>query len=199
MLFRYQEHGIEHNPYFRDATEFPYAPVPKYEQLYPQFPAPPQYTNGEAQTNGANLEDMGQNQQGQTMESYYGQQYTYPLPYPVQSQEEGYGSQSYYSHSQQSYGNDYYPQSSMPHSNYGWNISEMPKGPMPQYGPFTPYPQSTKNQQKQPSTVGNFLSQFKNTNGDIDVNKMMNTAGTMMNAFSQLGGLAKQVGGFFIK
>lgn len=206
MFFNYNEKSIENNPYFRDSSQFPYAPVPKYEQLYPQFPAPPQYTSGMQTT-----EEIGQSYDMQSpeipvMQNYYQQSLGYPLPYPVQSMEEGYSQQTPYG-VYQSYQKEYsqplgmggYQDSSSYYSGYPQSYTPPTQQTTASYGPFSPYPQNKKNQQKQTSQFNNFMSQFKNNDGGMDINKMMNTAGTMMNAFNQLGGLAKQVGGFFIK
>ncbi|PEE44035.1 YppG family protein, partial [Bacillus pseudomycoides] len=66
--------------------------------------------------------------------------------------------------------------------------------------PFQPYPTMNKQkQQQQPSQFSSFVSQFKTSDGNYDVNKMMNTAGQMMNAMNQVTGIVKQVGGFFAK
>lgn len=68
------------------------------------------------------------------------------------------------------------------------------------YPPKQPYPtQNKQKQQQQPSQFSSFVSQFKNSDGNYDVNKMMNTAGQMMNAMNQVTGIVKQVGGFFGK
>ncbi|MGF2716287.1 YppG family protein, partial [Bacillus cereus] len=69
------------------------------------------------------------------------------------------------------------------------------------YPPKQPYPtmNKQKQQQQQPSQFSSFVSQFKSSDGNYDVNKMMNTAGQMMNAMNQVTGIVKQVGGFFGK
>jgi hypothetical protein len=62
-----------------------------------------------------------------------------------------------------------------------------------------PYPnQGTKKPtQSQPSGLGSILNQFKTKEGGYDVNKMMDTAGQMVNTVNQLNGVFKQVGTFF--
>ncbi len=75
-----------------------------------------------------------------------------------------------------------------------------PQSPMmPQMNPYTMYPATNKQnykKQSQGQTAG-LMSQFKTADGNYDINKMMNTAGQMMNAMNQVTGIVKQVGGFF--
>ncbi|MEH6851385.1 YppG family protein, partial [Bacillus pseudomycoides] len=67
--------------------------------------------------------------------------------------------------------------------------------------PHTPYPMMNKQNstKQQPSQFSSFMSQFKTSDGNYDINKMMGTAGQMMNAMNQITGIVKQVGGFFVK
>jgi hypothetical protein len=72
--------------------------------------------------------------------------------------------------------------------------------PLNGMGPQFPYPVQMKQSQsgkKEPSQFQSILSQFKSSDGNYDINKMMNTAGTVMNTMNQLGGMVKQVGAFF--
>ncbi|MBY0122631.1 YppG family protein [Bacillus sp. S/N-304-OC-R1] len=48
---------------------------------------------------------------------------------------------------------------------------------------------------KQTSNVQSILNSFKSQDGSIDFNKMMNTAGQMMNAVNQVSTLVKGLGG----
>ena len=59
------------------------------------------------------------------------------------------------------------------------------------------YPGEGMNTQKQPSTFGNILNQFKGQNGSYDMNKMVGTAGQMVTAVNQMTGLVKGIGGIF--
>ncbi|MGG3575025.1 YppG family protein [Bacillus gobiensis] len=59
-----------------------------------------------------------------------------------------------------------------------------------------PYPQPRPNQQ-QPSQFMSIMSQFKKSNGQYDFNKLMDTAGQMMNTVNQMGSLAKGFTSFF--
>ncbi|MGQ4664329.1 YppG family protein [Metabacillus halosaccharovorans] len=62
----------------------------------------------------------------------------------------------------------------------------------------TPYPKPLPYfKQPQPSGFQNVLSQFKKSDGQLDFNKMMDTAGQMMNAVNQMGGLFKGVTSMF--
>ncbi|MGL4523693.1 MAG: YppG family protein [Bacilli bacterium] len=65
--------------------------------------------------------------------------------------------------------------------------------------PYSPYPLGTK--KRPPIKTANgwsgVLNQFKAKDGSYDVNKVLNTTGTMVNTFNQIGGIVKQVGGIF--
>ncbi len=62
----------------------------------------------------------------------------------------------------------------------------------------TPYPKPMPYfKQPSPSGFQNVLSQFKKSDGQLDFNKMMDTAGQMMNAVNQMGGLFKGVTSMF--
>jgi hypothetical protein len=76
-----------------------------------------------------------------------------------------------------------------------------PPQPQAAWNPYTPYPTMNKQNYKkqQQGQFSSVVSQFKTADGNYDINKMMNTAGQMMNAMNQVTGLVKQVGGFFIK
>ena len=52
-------------------------------------------------------------------------------------------------------------------------------------------------QKTQPSGFQSVLNQFKTQDGSVDVTKMMNTAGQMVNTFSQMSNVVKGVGGLF--
>ncbi len=51
--------------------------------------------------------------------------------------------------------------------------------------------------QAQPGHFNSFLNSFKSQSGSLDLNKMMDTAGQMMNALTQVSNMAKGLGGFF--
>ncbi|MDC2865684.1 MULTISPECIES: YppG family protein [unclassified Bacillus (in: firmicutes)] len=101
--------------------------------------------------------------------------------------------------------NNYFQPFQLPHMNQP-NINQPmfypPKQPIQSsFYPHTPYPMMNKQNytKQQPSQFSSFMSQFKTTDGNYDINKMMGTAGQMMNAMNQITGIVKQVGGFFIK
>jgi hypothetical protein len=68
--------------------------------------------------------------------------------------------------------------------------------PMNGYPMMNPYPKQI-NIPKQPGGVQSFMNSFKSQDGTVDVNKMVNTAGTMMNAVTQVSSLVKGFGGIF--
>ncbi|MDP4171573.1 MAG: YppG family protein [Bacillota bacterium] len=59
-----------------------------------------------------------------------------------------------------------------------------------------PYPQNNT-LQKQPGGMQSIMKSFKSQDGSVDFNKMVNTAGQMMNAVNQVSSLVKGFGGFF--
>ncbi|MCP8968796.1 YppG family protein [Ectobacillus ponti] len=69
----------------------------------------------------------------------------------------------------------------------------------PGFNPYTPYPAMNKQNYMKKQQSPGIMSQFKTSDGNYDIPKMMNTAGQMMNAMNQVTGLLKQVGGFFIR
>jgi hypothetical protein len=72
----------------------------------------------------------------------------------------------------------------------------------PQYMPvngypvMNPYPKQSAIL-KQPGGVQSIMNSFKSQDGTVDINKMVNTAGQMMNAVSQVSSLVKGFGGIF--
>jgi hypothetical protein len=50
---------------------------------------------------------------------------------------------------------------------------------------------------KQPGGMNSLMNSFKSQDGSVDFNKMMNTAGQMMNAVTQVTSLVKGLGGMF--
>lgn len=48
-----------------------------------------------------------------------------------------------------------------------------------------------------PSGINSVINSFKTQDGNLDLNKMIDTAGQMMNAVSQVSGLVKGLGGIF--
>lgn len=59
-----------------------------------------------------------------------------------------------------------------------------------------PYPkQNTVN--RPPSGMGSIMNSFKTQDGNLDLNKMLDTAGQMMSAVNQVSGLVKGLGGIF--
>ena len=61
-----------------------------------------------------------------------------------------------------------------------------------------PYPIQGIKPKNQSSGIQSVLNQFKTQDGSIDINKMMGTAGQMMNTFSQVSSLVKGVGSIFL-
>jgi hypothetical protein len=68
--------------------------------------------------------------------------------------------------------------------------------PLNGYPMMNPYPKNNL-LAKQPNGMQSFMNSFKSQDGSIDFNKMINTAGQMMNAVNQVSSLVKGVGGMF--
>ncbi len=68
--------------------------------------------------------------------------------------------------------------------------------PMNGYPMMNPYPKQNMIP-KQPGGMKSIMNSFKSQDGTVDLNKMMNTAGTMMNAVNQVSTLVKGLGGMF--
>ncbi len=69
---------------------------------------------------------------------------------------------------------------------------------------YESYPKKTYQQDQQkmsyipkPSPIGSVMNSFKSQDGSLDFNKMINTAGQLVNAFNQVSGMAKGIGGLF--
>ena len=110
---------------------------------------------------------------------------------------------------QQQYGNpNYYGNPYNSQANYSQSIFQNPLQPpeesyIPPYSqqmnPFqsaNPYPKASF-MGKQPSGLQSVMNSFKSQDGTIDFNKMMNTAGQMMNAVNQVSSMVKGLGGMF--
>lgn len=108
------------------------------------------------------------------MHQYYGPQYPYIQQNPFKINEQ-------YQH--QVHQQTFYP-------------PNRPQTELGGMGPAFPYP--TKKKMKKEHTNPTIMSQFKASDGNYDINKMLNTAGTMVNTMNQITGMVKQVGGFFL-
>jgi hypothetical protein len=75
-------------------------------------------------------------------------------------------------------------------------VQKPPYMPMNGYPVMNPYPKQSAIP-KQPGGVQTLLNSFKSQDGSVDINKMVNTAGQMMNAVSQVSSLVKGFGGMF--
>lgn len=80
------------------------------------------------------------------------------------------------------------PQEEMPLNQY------MPQ--MNGYSVMNPYPKPNA-MIKQPGGIQSIMNSFKSQDGSVDVNKMVNTAGQVVNAVTQVSSLVKGLGGIF--
>ena len=60
-----------------------------------------------------------------------------------------------------------------------------------------PYPKQSFMQKNQGGNISSVLNQFKTQEGSIDFNKMIDTAGMMLNSMNQVSNLVKGVGSIF--
>lgn len=116
----------------------------------------------------------------------------YQQPYPM------YGVPFPHAHSQQVNTNLGNPNYSVPVE----NILQNPLQPLPNYQQVQPIPMYQHPYPKphipqKPLVTNSFLSSFKNKDGTINMNKMLDTAGLMLNAVSQVSSLIKGIGGVF--
>jgi hypothetical protein len=62
----------------------------------------------------------------------------------------------------------------------------------PIYHPYpSPYPKPFPYMKPQPSGIQYLMNSFKNKDGNLDLNKMFDTAGQVMNTMNQMGSLFK--------
>ncbi|MEH7093425.1 YppG family protein [Neobacillus vireti] len=73
---------------------------------------------------------------------------------------------------------------------------QQPYMPMNGYPIMNPYPKNSF-MPKQPGGMQSLINSFKSQDGSVDINKMVNTAGQMMNAVNQVSSLVKGFGGIF--
>jgi hypothetical protein len=123
-------------------------------------------------------------------------------------------SPSPYPHYPTSIGGYYYqqplPETIIPPAYYGKNkpksIFDNPLEPIDNYYKSIQMMQQQLNQNPYPRPnmiakpnggFGSILNSFKGQDGNIDLNKMMNTAGQMVNAVSQVSAMVKGLGGMF--
>jgi hypothetical protein len=145
------------------------------------------------------------------------QQYPYPAPpqnfdwnayqqqgsyYPNQFQPYGQNPQPGYIQANLAYPNHSYPQKDTQFLFQNPLQPQNDKGqkaymPMNGYPMMNPYPKQQSIIPKQPGGMQSFMNSFKSQDGSVDFNKMMNTAGQMMNAVNQVTSLVKGFGGFF--
>ncbi|MFD2445816.1 YppG family protein [Bacillus sp. CGMCC 1.16607] len=89
------------------------------------------------------------------------------------------------------------------------NVQSIFHNPLEPKNPYTSQMQMNQNQMNynpypKPNMIprpnggfGTIMNSFKGQDGNLDLNKMMNTAGQMVNAVSQVSSMVKGLGGFF--
>lgn len=120
---------------------------------------------------------------------YQSMQNTLYNPYPLQANYpfQHHAQQS----SQNSFANNVFQNPLEPESNQLYPKAGQPFSPNPY---MNPYPKQSF-LPKQPSGVQSIMNSFKSQDGSLDINKMMDTAGSMMNAVSQVSSMVKGLGG----
>ena len=91
----------------------------------------------------------------------------------------------------------YQKQQAAPYSPFDNPLQPTKRPPQFQQPLYNPYPNQQYMQKPQPSTFKSVMNQFKTQDGSVDITKMMNTAGQVMNTVSQVSTMVKGVGGFF--
>lgn len=134
---------------------------------------------------------------------YQGQNYPGAFPFqagPMNNIQQGYPTQQqYHGMEMNQYGGGYGQPSPSVFQNPLEPMNEpLQKNAQPQasYPYMNPYPKQSF-VTKQPSGVQSIMNSFKSQDGSLDFNKMMDTAGQMMNAVNQVSSMVKGVGGFF--
>lgn len=133
----------------------------------------------------------------------YGMNFQQPFPgqYPVQGSQHDYSPSPY---PMNGYESNYYPAQASknqsifqnplePEEYYGNNTKQQQ---IPPYPYVNPYPKQSFIP-KQPSGVQSIMNSFKAQDGSLDLNKMVDTAGQMMNAVTQVSSMVKGLGGIF--
>lgn len=162
--------------------------------------------------NGYPGQIMGQNpiQHQMNQQLFYRNQ---PYPYQMATQNNGWNpiqqgnyyplnyAQQFQPGSQGLYPNQYFPQKeaqSLFHNPLQPKEETMPYPYMPMtgYPIMNPYPKQSFIP-KQSGGMQSILNSFKSQDGSVDLNKMINTAGQMANAVSQVTSLVKGFGGIF--
>ena len=138
------------------------------------------YINQQQQWGGYPFQGMGGWNQQQPFSNYSMPMANQGLsPYQTQPTPQGFGGggQSPF---------QYYDQQASPQTM--WNAAS----------PFmNPYPVQSQQQIQQPKQFNSILNQFKGQDGNIDMKKMMDTAGQMMNTVNQLNGMIKGIAATF--
>lgn len=119
------------------------------------------------------------------------QRMEYPYAYPFSSYQPSFPMNPYWP----MYGEHGAQMGNMNMMNQPPNMPYM--GPRPPMANMYPTPYKAPSQKPQPKQMQSIMSQFKTSDGNLDINKMMNTAGQMMNAVNQLSGMVKGVSGIF--
>ncbi len=104
--------------------------------------------------------------------------------------------------------NSYAGHPNMMNQDFSQSVFQNPLQPEEEsYPPY--YPQQMMNQTgvnqypnqtlmpKQPSGIHSIMNSFKSQDGSVDMTKMVNTAGQMMNAVTQVSSMVKGLGGMF--
>ncbi|MEH7117136.1 YppG family protein [Neobacillus vireti] len=142
-----------------------------------------------------------------------------PNPYQAQPQNYNmmsyYPTNSYYPPQMQTFGQTYQPGFIPQNMNYQGQYTQkdnqflfqnplqpkeelvqQPYMPLNGYQVMNPYPKNSF-MPKQPGGMKSLMNSFKSQDGSVDINKMVNTAGQMMNAVNQVSSLVKGFGGIF--
>ncbi|WP_052302404.1 YppG family protein [Bacillus sp. SG-1] len=135
------------------------------------------------------------NYQGMNPQPYQQQMpYAPPIPYGYSGYPNQQGNYNLYPQQQPAYNNQYFQNPLQPEeANY-----YPQQGSYNEYqGMTNPYPKGSFMVKPPASGVGTIMNSFKSQDGSLDFNKMVNTAGQMMNAMNQVSSMVKGLGGMF--
>ncbi|KAF0818761.1 YppG family protein [Cytobacillus sp. FSL R5-0377] len=112
--------------------------------------------------------------------------------YPHQAYPQQHFDPAYYSHTGSKNAGIF--QNPLESEDYYGHQPSKPAAPQMPY--MNPYPKQSFIQ-KQPSGVQSIMNSFKAQDGSLDINKMVDTAGQMMSAVTQVSSMVKGIGGIF--
>ena len=199
-----KRHG-DHYTYYGMPTN-PYWPTNEYRAGYPGEYQPQIQTQGNWGMDAVYSQQMipyegfpayqpyydNQLYQQPTLNPYYMEQFSGGMPVPYMQDQ-----QTYSGYQGQEITNQYQKQQVNPFQNPLYSKDEDYLAQQANTPITHPYPKQSFMQKNQGSNFSSVLNQFKTQEGSIDFNKMIDTAGMMLNSMNQVSNLVKGVGSIF--